>query len=364
MTMATRARPCTAGTATAKRRHAGSTASGFGNDGGGSAARSGGAGWRAGTGGAVGVVCVWGAGRLRQAPPTATPLEASATPDAGERLEPLDLLPVLLGQIALRQPLNCSEPRPLGHGIALVFAAEEPARQREIGQEAEAVGFYRRQQLALDVAGDEAVLVLAGDEGVEGAVARGPGRLDHLPRCVVGAADVAHLALAHEVVERAQRLLDRRQRVRAMHLVEVDPIGLEALQAPLHSAHDVAPRRALEPLLLVHGHAELGRQHDFLAPVAEDLPQGFLRAAEIAVDVGRIEQGDAELECLVDDLARRLEIDAPAEIVAAQADDGDREAGASERALLHGRVLWKRVQRGCGRRRSPSSPSPAPRERV
>jgi hypothetical protein len=44
-------------------------------------------------------------------------------------------------------------------------------------------------------------------------MARGPLRLDHLLGGEVGAADVAHLALMDEIVERAQGLLDRRQRI-------------------------------------------------------------------------------------------------------------------------------------------------------
>ena len=131
---------------------------------------------------------------------------------------------------------------------------------------------------------------------------RGPLRLDHLPGGQGRAADVAHLALAHEIVERAQGLLDRGQRVGLVLLVEVDPVGFEALEAGLDLGHDVAPRGALEPAGAVHRPGEFGRQHDVLAAVAEDLAEtGLGIAARVAIGIGLVKKGDAEIERLVHD---------------------------------------------------------------
>ena len=138
------------------------------------------------------------------------------------------------------------EPRALRwRRVALVLAGQEPARQREERQQPHPVRLDRRHELALDVAHEKAVLVLARGEGIEVPRLGRPLRLDHLPGGEVRAADVADLALAHEIVERAQRLLDRRQRVGAVELVEVDPVGLEPPQAVLDRLHDVA--RASRP---------------------------------------------------------------------------------------------------------------------
>jgi hypothetical protein len=72
---------------------------------------------------------------------------------------------------------------------------------------------------------------------------------------------------------------------------------------------------------------ELGRQHDVLAAIPEDLAETrFRAAARIAVGVGLVEERDPEVERLVDDLSGCLEIDAATEIVAAQTDDRDAEA--------------------------------------
>jgi hypothetical protein len=64
-------------------------------------------------------------------------------------------------------------------------------------------------------------------------------------------------------------------------------------------------------------HAEFGRDHDILAPVAEAFAEIFLGAAALAVDVRGVEQRDAEIERPMHDFSRRRQIDPAAEIVAA-----------------------------------------------
>src|SRR5262244_2342056 len=151
----------------------------------------------------------------------------------------------------------------------------------------------------------------------------------------IRAAEEAHLALPHQIIERAQGFLDRGLRVRAMQLVKVDPIGAQPPQARLDRVHDVAPRRPLELAGVVHRHAELAREHDRFALLAENSSKPLLRAAFVAVAVGGVDQVDAELDRLAYDAARRRKIDAAAEIVAAEADDGHFERGATEPPLVH-----------------------------
>ena len=97
---------------------------------------------------------------------------------------------------------------------------------------------------ASTVALQQAVVVLRADE--RGAVAGpgGPVGVGDLPAGEVGVAEVAHLAGADQVVERGERLLDRRARVGLVHLVEVDVVGAEPAQRRLDRADDVAPRAA------------------------------------------------------------------------------------------------------------------------
>jgi hypothetical protein len=106
-------------------------------------------------------------------------------------------------------------------------------------------------------------------------------------------------------------------------LVEIDVIGLQPPQAGFDGGHDVAPRRALPGAVIAHRLGEFRRQHDVLAPLAEHLSEHRLGTAHAGIDIGGIEQRDAEVDRLVDHLARGFEIGALAEIVAAEADGGN-----------------------------------------
>ena len=125
----------------------------------------------------------------------------------------------------------------------------------------------------------------------------------------------------------AQRLGHRGLLVRRVQLVEVDVVGAQPLQAVLEGGADVGRRGpALVPLV---GDAELGGQHDLVAPGPE-------RGAEVGlalgapVDVGGVEEGDAGIERGTHDGVGLLATDAHAEVVAAQPDhaDGERADGA------------------------------------
>ena len=83
------------------------------------------------------------------------------------------------------------------------------------------------------------------------------------------------------------------------------------------------------------GVAELRREHDPVAPALEHLPEQRLAAAAVAVDVGGVEQGHADVERGVDDGARAFFVHARAEVVAAESDDRDLRTRAAERAVPH-----------------------------
>ena len=120
-----------------------------------------------------------------------------------------------------------------------------------------------------------------------------------------------------------------------MLLVEIDVVGLQPRQAGFDRGHDVAARGALPGAVGCHRLGIFRRQHDVLAAVAEHGAEHGLGAAHAGIDVGGIEQGDTEVDRLVDDLARGFQIGALAEIVAAEADGGNAQAGAAEIANLH-----------------------------
>ena len=64
-------------------------------------------------------------------------------------------------------------------------------------------------------------------------------------------------------------------------------------------------------------------------------PEEAFRVAAVAVDVGGVEQRDARVERAMHDALRRLEVDAAAEVVAAEADQRDAQARAADVAQFH-----------------------------
>ena len=95
-----------------------------------------------------------------------------------------------------------------------------------------------------------------------------------------------------------------------MELVQVYVVRPEAAEAVLDRLDDPAPRGALLKGELAHGESDLGRQDDPLASAREqptELLLGTARAGlgAAAVDVGRVDEGDALLEGLPLDLRLR-----------------------------------------------------------
>src|ERR1700722_17169395 len=112
-----------------------------------------------------------------------------------------------------------------------VFAGEQSAGEREIGQQAYPASDHGRDRILLHGTAKDAVFVLRRDESMQFGAARRLIGFYELRGREIGAADVADLALLDQVVERAQCLFDRRRRIGTMQLIEVDPIGLQPAQA-------------------------------------------------------------------------------------------------------------------------------------
>ncbi len=122
-------------------------------------------------------------------------------------------------------------------------------------------------------------------------------------------------------MHRAERLGQRRHAVGPVVVVEVDAVGAKPLERRGDRVMDVLPRSA--PL---HPVPELRREDDPVAPTFEQLAEEALAVAA-AVDVGSVEEVDADFERGIDDLACSREVDPPAEVVAAEADARDLEVG-------------------------------------
>ena len=151
---------------------------------------------------------------------------------------------------------------------------------------------------------------------------------------------MADLARRDELGHRADGLLDRRLRVDAVLVVEVDVVDAEApqrvLAARLHvvgAAVDAAHGRVVG----VADDAELRRQHDLVAAVG-DRPADELLVGVRPVDVGGVQQRHAELEGAVDRGDRLVVVAGAVELAhahAAEAEGGDGGAVGAELSRLH-----------------------------
>jgi hypothetical protein len=152
-----------------------------------------------------------------------------------------------------------------------------------------------------------------------------------------GQADVAHLALAHQLRHGAHRVLDRRLGIDPVLVVQVDRLDAEPLQRRLAGLANIV-RPAAESHVVAVGlahDAELRRHDDALSTPGDRPADEFLVGAD-AIDVGGVEQRDAAVERPVDG-GDRLVFVAPAvefrHAHAAETDGGRFEL--AEPTLLH-----------------------------
>jgi hypothetical protein len=126
-----------------------------------------------------------------------------------------------VGRPALRRPAG-------GSFLQLADRAREQAAvQRRPRDDPDAVLDGGRYDLKLHVAGQQVVDALLADEPEEVAAVRRLLRRGQVPAGEVGRPDVAHLALRHQGLHRLPDLLPRRGTGDVVHLVQVDPVGLQ-----------------------------------------------------------------------------------------------------------------------------------------
>src|SRR5205085_483269 len=223
-----------------------------------------------------------------------------------------------------------------------IFAGEPTAGERAEGLVPDAVLAAERQHLLLVAAIEQRIGVLH-ERGLAGRERR--------PQ-VVGR-DVAHpvrayLSAVDELLECADRLLDRRVGIGRVREVEIDVVDLEPLEARLDLPQDPV---ATEPVILsdVHGSERLRRDRRPVPGRRNPLSDRGL-AATAAVRIRRVERRQAErprglhdrerlvvgLPGLAEELGRGAD---PAEIATAEHDPFEADAGRAELALFHRAIL-------------------------
>ena len=124
---------------------------------------------------------------------------------------------------------------------------------------------------------------------------------------MVGAADIANFAGPYEIVERPQGFLERRERIEAVGLVEVDVIRAETAQAGLAGFDEVAARESGFVSAGFETDESLGREDNVLSAVAQRLAEDFLGLAE-RINVGGVEEIHARLDADFDQAARLVHL--------------------------------------------------------
>ena len=155
------------------------------------------------------------------------------------------------------------------------------------------------------------------------------------------------LARLFEGIQRADGFLVGRLVIRPVDQEQVDEVGLKATQAVLRVCRDVRrrgiPAGDRRPATCVGvvpiGEPDLGDHDHVLASRAQTPGKQFLRR-ERAVDLGRVEQGDAAVDGHLDGAYRLLEVDLAVlrgpHLPSAEADDRALEVGVAEVAVFHG----------------------------
>ena len=157
------------------------------------------------------------------------------------------------------------------------------------------------------VAGEQRIIDLLRDVA-RGAEPVGDGQGFHqVPAGVVGATDIANLAGPYKIVERPQGFLERRERIEAVGLIEVDVIRAETAQAGLAGFDEVAARESGFVGAGFETNECFSGEDNLLPASAQRLAEDFFGLAE-RINVGRVEEIHAGLDADFDQAARLVHL--------------------------------------------------------
>ena len=187
--------------------------------------------------------------------------------------------------------------------------------------------------VGLGFAPPQGVLALQGGDRLDGV-----GAAENLDTGF-GQAEVGDLAGVDEFLDGSGDILDRHVGIDPMLVEQVDTVGVEPTQGVLDGGADVVgPAVQAGGAVAVEGESELGGDHHVVADVGQSLADELL-VGERPVDLGSVEEGDAELDRLADDgdavLLVEVQAVGMAEAHAAEADGGDLQV--ADVPLVHDR---------------------------
>ena len=212
--------------------------------------------------------------------------------------------------------------------IGLVLAGKDAPGQRAVGEHAQAEMGASGEVLDLGHTVEGVVIGLAHHRAVDARVIAEAADFGDAPGAVVGDAEMADLALPHEVGHGMDDLAQRRAVILLVEVQNVDGVHPEALEAGLDGGEGVAAGQTKSVGAGAGGIGELGGQDPPVAVGGDGAANDFLRRA-LVIDVRRVDEVDALVSRAVDDEPRRRFVGLLAEHHGAQAERRDLEAAAS-----------------------------------
>ena len=128
--------------------------------------------------------------------------------------------------------------------VATVLPGQEATGDGVVGDDPDALLTAEREHLTLYLAEQQVVARLHRVEPGQPERLAAPDGADQLVGEEIRTPDVADLALMDEIVERAERLVDRGLCIEPMQLIEIDVVGLQATQGRVNGVEDVPSRVA------------------------------------------------------------------------------------------------------------------------
>ncbi len=266
----------------------------------------------------------------------------------GDVVQVADLLQARVRQnVRVQEPAIVRDPAVGGNAVEIPVRQQSLRERREGDQPfAEAVGRLL-QPVALHRAVEDVVAVLVDDErhmhlGEDGA------RLFERRAVVVRQSHVQRLAAVHRGRQRAHGLLQRRGRIHAVVVEDVDVVEAEAFQALVERGEQVFAAAEVAVWPLPHLVAGFGADDELVAVVAEVFAQQtatvlFRGSRFRPVVVGEVEMRDAVVERGEHDTTHGVVWRGVAEIMPESQRDGRQLESAVARMVVgHGVVAFRR----------------------
>jgi hypothetical protein len=187
---------------------------------------------------------------------------------AGSRRNPLQLIygvEIRLVPVAIQIHAVVVEACARERSVAPLFPGQQPAGQGIVDDIRDAKALRHGQIFLLNAARDQVVHGLRDIRRLLSFALHDPQHLHHLPAAVIGAGQVAHLALLHQLIHGLERFLNRHRVIRQVEIIQIQIVGFEPAQAVFDSAENGAARQARHIHAVAHLVADFAGQNEILA---------------------------------------------------------------------------------------------------